>query len=86
MTTPINTTYNITLPLHSRTYIYIRYIHPISFRWEGGAGLGLLKSDNYFETLYVKQYLKIQAEFQINLIHRMTNTKPEPRRHEDISM
>jgi len=24
------------------------------FRWEGGAGLGLLKSDNYFETLHVK--------------------------------
>ncbi len=31
------------------------------FRWEGGAGLGLLKSDN------VKQYLKIQAEVQIQL-------------------
>ena len=31
------------------------------FRWEGGAGLGLLKSD-------VKQYLKIQAEFPIQLI------------------
>ncbi len=36
-------------------------------RWEGGAGLGLLKNDNLFETLHVKQYLKIQAEFPIQL-------------------
>jgi len=33
------------------------------FRWEGGAGLGLLKSDNLLETLHVKQYLKIRVEF-----------------------
>ena len=36
------------------------------FRWEGrGAGLGLLKSDNSYETLHVKEYWKIRAEFPI---------------------
>ena len=38
------------------------------FRWEGCAGLGHLKSDNQLETLHIKQYLKIQAEFPIQLI------------------
>ena len=38
------------------------------FRWEGGAGLGLPISDNKLETLHVKHYLKIQAEFLIQLI------------------
>ena len=37
------------------------------FRWKVGAGLGLLKNDNYFETLHVKQYLKIRAEVPIRL-------------------
>ena len=39
------------------------------FRWEGGVGLGLLKSDNKFESLNVKQYLKIRAEFQVSLVY-----------------
>jgi len=49
------------------------------FRWEGGVGLGLLKSDNKFESLNVKQYLKIRAEFQVSLVIQMTNIRTEPR-------
>ena len=35
------------------------------FRWEGGAGLGLLESEDWLETLKVKRDLKIRAEIQV---------------------